>query len=106
MKKIYILWVFCVSVSAQTLDINALRASNKATSVFPINQSVINRETQSINTHLMDTPIDKNQYIVGPGDQFQVNIISSSEVSTFKLVVSPSGEILIPSGGVIYVFNL
>ncbi len=106
MKKIYILWVFCVSVSAQTLDINALRASNKATSVFPINQSVINRETQSINTHLMDTPIDKNQYIVGPGDQFQVNIISSSEVSTFKLVVSPSGEILIPSVGVINVFNL
>ncbi|MBL50589.1 MAG: hypothetical protein CMG57_01370 [Candidatus Marinimicrobia bacterium] len=106
MKIIYILWVFCVSVSAQTLDINALRASNKATSVFPINQSAINRETQSINTHLMDTPIDKNQYLIGPGDQFQVNIISSSEVSTFKLVVSPSGEILIPSVGVIQVFNL
>ena len=106
MKKIYILWVFCVSVSAQTLDINALRASNKATSVFPINQSAINRETQSINTHLMDRPIDKNQYLIGPGDQFQVNIISSSEVSTFKLVVSPSGEILIPSVGVINVFNL
>ena len=33
---------------------------------------------------------DKDKYLVGPGDQFQINILSSDDVFTYKLVVIQS----------------
>ncbi len=51
----------------------------------------------------MDQPINPEQYLVGPGDQFLVNIISSENVANYTLTVSPTGEILIPSVGIVQV---
>jgi len=88
-------------VCAQTFDINALRQSKTQPPILDMGYPTVKRETQTQHIHLMDKPVDKTQYIIGPGDQFQVNIISSAEESTLNLVVSPTGEILIPSVGVI-----
>lgn len=88
-------------INAQTFDINALRQSKTQSPILDMGYPTIKRETQTQHIHHMDKPIDKTQYLIGPGDQFQVNIISSAEESTLNLVVSPTGEILIPSVGVI-----
>ncbi|MBT3179644.1 MAG: hypothetical protein HN674_00830 [Candidatus Marinimicrobia bacterium] len=106
MKIIISLWGLFALISAQTLDINALRGAQMNSPMLGLGNSTVTRETQTLNIHLMDRPVNKSKYIVGPGDQFQVNIISSSEVSTLSLVVSPTGEILVPSAGVVEVYGL
>jgi len=101
MKIIIIFWAICVQIVAQALDINSMRMANPQ---FPLTD--VNSESQARIIHTMDQPIQKDTYLVGPGDQFQINILSSDDVFTYKLVVSPSGEILIPSVGVIQVYGL
>ena len=105
MKKIIIFGVICVQIAAQTLDINAMRIANPKFPLTDVSQPSVNRETQAQIIHIMDQPIQKDTYLVGPGDQFQINILTSDDVFTYKLVVSPSGEILIPSVGVIQVYG-
>jgi len=51
----------------------------------------------------VDKPINPENYLVGPGDQFNVNIISSEKVANYILTISPSGDILIPSVGIVQV---
>ncbi len=106
MKIIIIFWAICAQIVAQTLDINAMRIANPKFPLTDISQPIVNRESQAQIIHTMDQPIHKDKYLVGPGDQFQINILSSDDVFTYKLVVSPSGEILIPSVGVIQVYGL
>ena len=98
--------MFCVQIVAQTLDINAMRMANPKFPLTDISQPIVNRESQAQIIHAMDQPIHKDKYLVGPGDQFQINILSSDDVFTYKLVVTPTGEILIPSVGVIQVYGL
>ena len=87
---------------AQTIDINALRTNANISSVA-MDQPNINRETQSETSIPLDAPINKEEYLVGPGDRFQINIISTDNIFTYSLVISPTGEILIPSVGIINV---
>ncbi|MCK5591597.1 MAG: hypothetical protein KAI72_06555, partial [Candidatus Pacebacteria bacterium] len=44
--------------------------------------------------------IDPDTYIVGPGDKFALNILTAENIN-MTLLVSPTGELLIPSVGVI-----
>ena len=106
MKIIIIFWAICAQIVAQTLDINAMRIANPKFPLTDISQPIVNRESQAQIIHTMDQPIHKDKYLVGPGDQFQINILSSDDVFTYKLVVTPTGEILIPSVGVIQVYGL
>jgi len=52
--------------------------------------------------YLEDT-INPDEYIVGPGDEFAFNMLSSDGIVTLPLKVSPTGEVLIPAVGVIAV---
>ena len=59
----------------------------------------------SFNTSLLDAVVDPNKYLVGPGDSFTFNILSADGVINMNLYVNPTGEILIPSVGKVFVNN-
>ena len=93
-------------IIGQTLDINALRMAQLKQGVNDISPNGMSTITQSKAKILVDRPIDEKKYIIGPGDEFNVNIISSEDISTYNLVVSPSGKVLIPSIGVVEINGL
>jgi len=101
MKNTILYLCLCSIMFGQTLDINALR---NVQSAFSNSGEYSSSTTQNVQAKMqikMDKPIDPKQYIIGPGDQFLVNIISSDQVANYTLSVSPTGEILIPSVGII-----
>ena len=48
----------------------------------------------------LEEAVDPATYIVGPGDKFGLNILTSENIS-LSLVVSPTGDLLIPSVGIV-----
>ena len=63
-------------------------------------ENIINAET------ILEETISPDQYIVGPGDQFAINIISSDGVFNYILEVTPTGELLLPLIGLIKIDQL
>ena len=63
-------------------------------------------ETQALESFeekfALERAIDPVTYVLGPGDELGLNILTSENI-TWPLIVSPSGELLIPSVGVIHV---
>ena len=102
MKKIIAVALIIQSVPYfQTLDINSLRLAQKQISK---STPQLNNNTSSMSKEkpfLIDKSISPEQYKVGPGDQIHINIISSNETFDYSLVISPTGELLIPSVGLI-----
>ena len=85
----------------QTLDINSLRMAQRQISKS-VPQSSSNTSSMSNDKpFLIDKSISPKQYKVGPGDQIHINIISSNETFDYSIVISPTGELLIPSVGLI-----
>ena len=85
----------------QTLDINSLRLAQRQISK---STPQLNNNTSSMSKEkpfLIDKSISPEQYKGGPGDQIHINIISSNETFDYSLVISPTGELLIPSVGLI-----
>jgi protein involved in polysaccharide export with SLBB domain len=105
MKQILILGVVCASISAQALDINDFRLNQTQLLSMDKDQPAVKSENQSSMTIQLEQPIIKDKYRVGPGDRFKINIISSDNVNTYSLVVSPTGELLIPTIGVTNVYG-
>ena len=103
MKKIFLFGVLCACTAAQTFDINALRMAQSKIGTGSMGDSRTSNVTQSQAKVIVDTPIDPTKYIIGPGDQFRVNIISSDDISIYTLAVSPSGEVLITNVGIVSV---
>ena len=56
--------------------------------------STINPDNQ-----ILDKLIDENTYNVGPGDVFLFNMITTNGIITLELLISPSGDVLIPIVG-------
>ena len=56
--------------------------------------SAINPDNQ-----ILDKFIDENTYNVGPGDVFLFNMITTNGIITLELLISPSGDVLIPIVG-------
>jgi protein involved in polysaccharide export with SLBB domain len=63
-------------------------------------------ETQALESFeekfALERAIDPVTYVLGPGDELGLNILTSENI-TWPLIVSPSGKLLIPSVGVIHV---
>ncbi|MCF7903991.1 MAG: polysaccharide biosynthesis/export family protein, partial [Candidatus Marinimicrobia bacterium] len=53
----------------------------------------------------LDQVVDPNKYILGPGDEIGISI-QIDKVKTFPLVVTPTGDLFIPSVGVCQVAGL
>ncbi len=84
-----------------TYDLEKSRSSYKE-NMF---QSQNSFNSLSFNTSLLDAVVDPNKYLVGPGDSFTFNILSADGVINMNLYVNPTGEILIPSVGKVFVNN-
>ena len=81
MNKIFLLIGVSASLFAQTLDINALRMAQSKISNSGYTNASRSNERQEQTRIKVDKPINPEQYLVGPGDQLLVNIISSENVS-------------------------
>ncbi|MBH09917.1 MAG: hypothetical protein CMG74_06085 [Candidatus Marinimicrobia bacterium] len=107
MKNIIRLWVFCALAYNQTIDVNALRTlGHSQGSKLSLDRTKLTQDKQDQGLIILDQPVNPNKYLIGPGDQFRVNIISSNEAFNYSLTVSPTGEILIPSVAVIPIYGL
>ncbi len=53
----------------------------------------------------LERKIDPNEYILGPGDELGLNILTSENI-TYPLKVTPTGDLFIPSVGVVHVAGL
>jgi protein involved in polysaccharide export with SLBB domain len=62
-------------------------------------------EVSKLTGGLIDGKIDPNEYIVGPGDEFRINI-DLAKSKSFKTNVSPDGRLLIEGAGAIEVDGL
>ena len=58
-----------------------------------------NMMPSSIESQIIDQHIDESNYMVGSGDVFLFNMITTNGVITLDLTVSPSGNVLIPIVG-------
>ena len=70
-----------------------------------IEKEDINLNQFLLNFDLLEDIIYPKQYLVGPGDAFLFNMLSADGLINIDLVVNPTGEILIPAIGNIYVNN-
>ena len=105
MKKIYIILLIAICVhglsKSQNLDLNTLRlAQRQAFKASKTNSSILNKDKRQ-ERFVTDKIVDPDEYIVGPGDELHINIISSNETFDHSLVISPTGQLLIPSVGMV-----
>lgn len=75
-------------------DSESITTSEDVETLKPIEESVI-----------LEEKINPDEYIVGPGDELVVNILSTESI-TLPLIVSPTGDVLIPSVGIVTVDGL
>ena len=100
-KYILILLSFIISANSDIDKYkNQLLLDSKA-------NTVNNSTTESfMNVLALEETIDQDSYIVGPGDIFLFNMISSDGMITSNISISPLGTVLIPNVGDIYVDKL
>ena len=105
MKRIYNILLIAICVhgisNSQNLDLNTLRlAQRQAFKASKTNSSILNKDKRQ-ERFVTDKIVDPDEYIVGPGDELYINIISSNETFDHSLVISPTGQLLIPSVGMV-----
>ena len=105
MKRIYNILLIAICVhgisNSQNLDLNTLRlAQRQAFKASKTNSSILNKDKRQ-ERFVTDRIVDPDKYIVGPGDELHINIISSNETFDHSLVISPTGQLLIPSVGMV-----
>ena len=105
MKRIFYILLIAICVhglsKSQNLDLNTLRlAQRQAFKASKTNSSILNKDKQQ-ERFVTDRIVDPDKYIVGPGDELHINIISSNETFDHSLVISPTGQLLIPSVGMV-----
>ena len=105
MKRIYNILLLAICVhglsNSQNLDLNTLRlAQRQAFKASKTNSSILNKDKRQ-ERFVTDKIVDPDEYIVGPGDELHINIISSNETFDHSLVISPTGQLLIPSVGMV-----
>ena len=105
MKRIFYILLIAICVhglsKSQNLDLNTLRlAQRQAFKASKTNSSILNKDKRQ-ERFVTDKIVDPDEYIVGPGDELHINIISSNETFDHSLVISPTGQLLIPSVGMV-----
>ena len=105
MKRIYNVLLIAIFVhglsNSQNLDLNTLRLTQRqAFKASKTNSSILNKDKRQ-ERFVTDKIVDPDEYIVGPGDELHINIISSNETFDHSLVISPTGQLLIPSVGMV-----
>ena len=86
-----------------SFNINADNQSNYKNSFYQTG-NVLSSNIKS-NNQILDKIIDESTYLIGSGDVFLFNMITTNGVSTLELVVSPTGDVLIPLVGKVNLKN-
>ena len=60
-------------------------------------------DTPDLMMDVLEKAINPDNYFVGPGDHFAFNMLSAAGNINLNLVINPTGEVLIPAIGNIYV---
>ena len=83
-----------------------LNANNQNEYRDPFSQTgkVLSSNVKS-NNQILDKIIDEDTYVVGSGDIFLFNMITTNGVFTLELAVSPTGDVLIPVVGKVNLKN-
>ena len=75
-QRIFILLIGFMSFSnSQTLDLNSLRIAQKQAAKLKNNSKEFSKNNKNNDPLIIDSPVNGDEYIVGPGDQFHLNII-------------------------------
>ncbi len=85
----------------QTLDINSLRIAQRQAERIKNSKQETFKKSANTTRFVIDSPVNEEYYIVGPGDEFYLNIISSNETFDYNILISPTGTLLIPSVGIV-----
>ena len=100
-KSIYLLCLLFTFIISSDYNSNNIIKQLSSSKYQKINDIQINK-----NDRLLDNVINNDTYKIGPGDELYINIISNNLVVNNTFVVSPSGDLIIPSLGMINVYKL
>ena len=94
--RIIILFILSFYLSAQSglslSQINQTSDAQAKLNQFPLYKNVKQKE-------IISSTINPDSFIVGPGDIFMVDIVTSNLVNQFELIISVTGELIIPMVG-------
>ncbi len=100
-KIIAIIFYINALAVSQTLDLNSIRIAQRQAAKLSNNKTSITKSNKNNDQFVIDEAVNSEKYHVGPGDQLHINIISSNETFDHNLIISPAGNLLIPSAGII-----
>ena len=81
--------------------------TSKSLSPILLNNNLLNQNIQNQSTqNVLENRIDPNLYIVGPGDKFYLSFSANNFSFNNYLTISPVGDIIIPSIGLVNLNNL
>jgi len=100
------------SAAAQSIDKDETQTNRSGTYQTPGEQKLSPKtfipegiREQPLAAPILDAPVDPKEYIVGPGDNYSLNIWISPPLN-FQLSVTPEGTIIIPTVGEVYAAGL
>ena len=73
-------------------QMNNFDGSQSKLNQFPLYKNVKQKE-------VISEAVNPNLFIVGPGDIFMVDIVTSNLVNQFELIISVTGDLIIPMVG-------
>lgn len=99
-----VIFSFLISTSlfAQKIEKGRLSGATKNTIDTLASQNVLNLLKESKG--LLEREVDPNTYLVGPGDEFSISIISN-EIFEDRTKITPEGKIIIKGAGTVDVRN-
>ncbi|NQT63416.1 MAG: SLBB domain-containing protein [Candidatus Marinimicrobia bacterium] len=98
LKTILLISVMTLYIGAQSFGrLVSPGQEEEETPMMPLNPLV--------ESMALEEPVDPTSYILGPGDEIGLNILTS-EVLTFPLTITPTGDLFIPAVGVCHVAGL
>ncbi len=106
MKKIIIIIIISSFIYAQNIgNIFSEESNNFDAKSMQLNQDIDLTSNESLTYTPVETSINPDSYILGPGDLLGINILSTKNLS-LPIRINPVGEILIPSVGVLNVSGI
>jgi len=93
MSPKFIVLLLCVCLNAQSA-LSVSQISQVKTSQSKLNQFSLYKNVKQ--KEIISEAINPENFIVGPGDIFMVDIVTSNLVAQFELIISVTGDLIIP----------
>ena len=93
--KLIVIFIFSLCLNAQSgLSLSQIANNDTQSKLnqFPLYKNVKQKE-------IISDTINPDAFFVGPGDIFMVDIVTSNLVNQFELIISVTGDLIIPMVG-------